>query len=844
MLRRRGPPGKFAATLESHGACHYRRPTVTFRDLRRLAAHRALVPVWALLLALLVLLPRLSTPGLSEPQEMKVADQAATRADRTLAKPASDARAAVAAGSWKPPAARGDCPKAAPDDDGARDLTPVLAAIGFDRFGHDEGDLRLLLALLGLASALAVYGIGARLATPRAGLLATIILLSFPLTVLQARQLTSEIGTAAGATLVVYGLVAAARPARWPWAIPDLLLSALAVVVGGAIAFFGGGTFLGWLPPLAAIALAGGLGAAFVVALARVGGQALLHAVRALSPRRTIGRLRPLRQSARLSARDAAVTAIALLATVAAIAVAVVLVAQIYDVQTMAPGTREVFTHSFVPRECWSDALGGVWRAHDDARSTYDSMFEQIAFGTFPWGILAPVALLGLASGLAGESRREAGRITLAWAAVAWLTGSVFERKVGFTIYAGFPALALALGVWLDGLLDKRHALDAPQADPVRLQHLIASSLVAGLWAFLAMPTLAKDLSTFPERLTSLLVGGDAIKYPAVRLLGAPLKGWMLVLSLLTGTAFGCGMWFWRPRHLPQHPVARVVGRWGIVVAIALAAITGLFWAQGWQPTLSRALSSKHVFSVFRELRREGDLLGVMGDMGNAPRYYAGGASQPVRSREELIAFLDRPERVFAMAPASELCAIHRAFAGKPYFVLDDSNAKFLLLSNQVTGARDRNPLATTILRSEPPGIQHRFSATWDDRIELIGYTLPRSIELRSTFAMTLYFHVKKPVAGSWKVFAHFDGRGLRFQGDHDPIRGRCATSYWQEGDYIVDTFSVTAGDLTFEGGNYQVRVGFFTGTNPNWKNMKVTQAPPGAKDDADRVLLGTIAVQ
>ena len=83
--------GKFAAreeapSLELHGASHYRRPTVTSRDLRHLAAHRALVPVWALLIALLVLVPRLSSPGLWEPQEMKVADEAAKRADRTVAK--------------------------------------------------------------------------------------------------------------------------------------------------------------------------------------------------------------------------------------------------------------------------------------------------------------------------------------------------------------------------------------------------------------------------------------------------------------------------------------------------------------------------------------------------------------------------------------------------------------------------------------------------------------------------------------------------------------------------------------------------------------------------------------
>ncbi len=164
-----------------------------------------------------------------------------------------------------------------------------------------------------------------------------------------------------------------------------------------------------------------------------------------------------------------------------------------------------------------------------------------------------------------------------------------------------------------------------------------------------------------------------------------------------------------------------------------------------------------------------------------------------------------------------------------------------MLLSNQVDGAHDRNPLSTTILRDKPEGIRSEVSAIYDDKIELIGYTMPRAVPTRSRFEVTLYFRVIEPVAGAWKIFAHFDGRGQRFQGDHEPIRGRCATSFWQKGDYIVDTFTVEAGDITFEPGNYQLRVGFFTGTSPNWKNMKVTKAPPGAKDDAERVLLGTI---
>lgn len=809
-----------------------------FDRYKRLARHRALMPVWAFLIAVVVLLPGLSSPGLWEPQEMRIADDAADRADRTVAKAAEEGRD-------KPPVAapRTDCPKAPTDDDGARNLTPELAATGLAALGSDEGDMRVLLALLGLLTVLAVYGTAARLASPRAGLAAAVVLLSFPMFVLQARQLTSELGTAAGATLIVYGLVAAARPARWPWALPDLITSSVAIGLGTAVAFLGGGVFLGVLPALGAVALAGGLGVAFAAASLRVTRQLSVRVLARVSPRHAVGREEPVRAAARLSGRDASIAAVSLLALVASLGAAYWLFDQIYDVQNRAPGTREIFGKSFLTTECWSEALGGLWRSHDDVRSTYDSMFEQIAFGMFPWSVLAPVALLALALGHGGEERRHAGRLALAWAAIAWLTGTVFERKVGFNVYAGFPACALGIGVWIDGYLERR---EDPSAQPERgggAAESKAAGLIVGLWVLLGMITVAKDLQAFPEKMTSLLVGADQIKYPVAKLFGLHLRTWLLPLAIFTGLAFALGMWLWRPASEPQHEAARWIGRWGVHVALVLAAITGVFWSQVWQRTLSKSLSSKHVFSVYRDLRGEGDLLGIMGDMGNAPRYYAGGEWEEIKGREGLLAFLSKEERVFALAPASELCAIHRAFAGKPYYVLDDSNAKFLLLSNDVTGARDRNPLSTTILREKPEGIGQEFSATFDDKIELIGFTVPRKVSLRSRFTMTLYFRVKKAVSGSWKIFAHFDGKGLRFQGDHEPIRGRCATSFWQEGDYIVDTFSVEAGDITFEPGNYQIRVGFFTGTNPNWKNMKVTQAPPGAKDDADRVLLGTIQV-
>ncbi|MCB9565047.1 MAG: glycosyltransferase family 39 protein [Kofleriaceae bacterium] len=816
---------------------------MTLSSLLRTVRRPALAPLWALLLGLLVVVPFLGSPGLWEPQEMKVADDALARADQAKG---------TTPPVKKPPPNAG-CPKEARGDDGPRTLTPRLAAWGASTFGSAEGDMRLPVAAMGVLCLLAIFGLGSRLAGPRAGLIAAAIGASFPLLVLQSRQLTSDIGTAAGASLLVYGLVAASRPAKWPWAIPDLLLSAIAVALGGLLAFWGGGAFLGLLPALAAVGMAAS-GVVALGALARLVGQVPLHLLARTEWGRpwTIGRVRPYRDAAGLRGHDAATAVVALLARLAVAVVLIVLFVQIYDVHNPVPNSRQILGKSIVPRDCWSQALGGLWRFDDDLRSTYDSMFEHAGFGMFPWGALAPVALLGLSLGLVGDDRRYAGRITLAWAALAWLTGTIFERKVGFAIYAGFPACAVAIAIWLDSVLARRAAIEAagPDAGADAARALRMESRLAGMWALLGMIVLGKDLQGFPEKLTSLLVGADQIKVT----LAAATKSLPLIVAICNGGALAAGLWLWRPRWQRDAATPPRVGRaqalWlllrrrGVEVAIVLAALTGVFWAQVWQRGLSKRLSSKHIFAVYRDLRHSGDVLGVMGDMGNAPRYYADGDYETIKGRDGLIAFLDRPERAFAMVPGSELCAVHRAFAGKPYYVLDDSNARFLLMSNKVDGAVDKNPLSKAILRSEPEGIKTRFSATFDDRIELIGYSMPKAVENRSKFTMTLFFKVLKPVPGAWKIFVHFDGKGLRFQGDHAPIRERCATSYWQEGDYIVDTFEVEAGDITFEPGNYQARIGFFTGSAPNWKNMKVTQAPAGAKDDADRVLIGTIALQ
>jgi len=132
-------------------------------------------------------------------------------------------------------------------------------------------------------------------------------------------------------------------------------------------------------------------------------------------------------------------------------------------------------------------------------------------------------------------------------------------------------------------------------------------------------------------------------------------------------------------------------------------------------------------------------------------------------------------------------------------------------------------------------------TANWEDTIELLGVDMPDRAPRSTKFQMTLWFRVNKRPTQNYKILVHFDRADLRFQGDHEPINGRCTTTSWQPGDIIKDTFEVEAGRLTNPKGTYVGYVGFFTGGSGLWKNAKVLSE---AHDNDNRVPIGNIVVE
>jgi hypothetical protein len=673
--------------------------------------------------------------------------------------------------------------------------------------------------------------------------------------VLQSRMLTSELGTACGASLIVYALVALQRPYRGRGGLglaADAAVSTVALAAGVALGFLGGGALLGLAVPIGAFAAAGALGVPFVVAAVRKGG--LARAVPHIP---------------------------ALLATLAAAFLLGLLAWQLYDIKDPHPGivpqARQIFGQAIVPEGCWSWALGGIWRPEDDLRIIYDSTFEQIAYGTFPWGVLAPIAMAAL---LRDEEpgRRFAGALTLAWAGAAWVATEAFQRKVGFSIWAGFPALAIAVGVWLDGVIARRgreaggEGAGGAGGEPAGAS-LRAGALLVGLFALLAVVDLGKDMYSFAEKVTSLLTGGDSVQYPKPsRLLAVPTKLWPLLLGSAVAIGFATAMMLWRPGADAAARLHRRIAAWAVAAALAASVAASAFWAYAWHPELGAYLSSKTIFDTYRELRAPGDALVIMGDLGQATRAYGDACDpapgpnagisapatpaaledcklsklEPVQTRDQIVNALKRPERVFAIAPQSELCALHRELGDKPYFVLEERNLRNLLLSNKLDGATDKNPLSDTIVHAEPKDIPKRppKRVVFDNKIELLGWDLPAEADRGESFEITLYYKILAPVGASWKSLVHFDGNAGRAGiADHEPINGRCPTSTWQPGDYIIDRFRATAASGAYPSGKIDLWVGFFTGSAPSFRNMPVSEAPPVMRDTMDRVKIASIVV-
>jgi len=766
---------------------------------------------WALAFAVLICLLRVSRFGFWDPWELKLAEQA---------------RDVARSGHFFDPTAGGKYP-------GSHALSMLLSAVGIATMGATEFGARLPIALSAVGALMAVYWAGRSLFRPRAALLATLALGTMPLFALEARQLTSDAPLVAVLALALGGFGRFAWPPDGRRRERDLLIAVASVVLG----VYAGGALLGFVLPVLSIV------ASLIIGYGlrpNPPGTEIADGTAPLSAS-GVGRDVPADRPLGASAFHPGARAFWPFAVLALAAIALVVVAM---------------TGLVAGKYSW--LLGTVPHAGAPTR-TFEALIRQLGFGLFPWSAVAIFALARPLTRLDGDGDGTTGGATtntrlvfgslylLIFAGLGFGVSGYLNAVANDVRYVALPAIALALGVFLD------EALEGNAAEPV-----------AGLLMMVGTLIIARDFFLEPEELASVHVA-DKVKWPAQIKLGS-LFLWVGLIAA-AGMAAGLAA---RPRALGKSPAPEPAGkrargplrkaiddayvfggRFGLQISMACAVVFAFYLTQSLIPRLSTHLSFKPVLEAYAKFAHEGDKIGKYRIEGHGSSFYSKQTMVELTSQDRVIGFLRDPQRVFAMVPTDELAALDAAFkqAQVPYYVVDGSSSKFLLITNQLaSGQGDDNPLASNVWTppagdpaAKPPwSWRVPLSATFGDAIELVGADFPTNVRRPGKIPLDLYFHIKAKVPGSYKIFLHFDGPAApRVIGDHDPINHAFGTSYWLPGEYIRDHYDTDVPLMTTPAGTYTIFMGFWPGGEG--KRLKVTQ---GTQDGADRVRLGTIEIK
>ncbi len=748
-----------------------------------------------LLLVGIFLLPGISSFGLWDPHEVRLVEGAS--------EPIPTAEL------WKPANA-------------IRPRLPLLAIkYGLSVFGTSELGARLPMALLALAICATVFLHFAWRGRVRAGLLAGVVLLTTPTLFLGARQASLHLLPMLGQLLAITGLSALCLP-RQGRAVVDGILGLVLAVIGCAIGLLTTGSMMGIAVPAIAVA----------VTLALTEGP-LAHEL-FLTSLAGLGLAMPLRQILVVTQLRSSL--------VMGLGVALLVLGLLGALLTRRPiwllgSLIGVALFPALPSSIngYSGWLAGIprWPPHRDMQA--DSLLKTLGFSLFPWVALVPAALAQLFDPPTSEPSAKAigasdsepetaagseppllsafpSLLLLSWLAVGYLLHTLQTAIAQEMAFASAPAVALLVGNYLDRLLDGRRAP-------------LAAAVCSGLLAVF----IARDFFFGPEQYLSAQLT-ELLKWPAVQAGTDPLisQGGQIVstLGILLAVVFGLGL-FWNKRR-------------AVWLLPASAALLSLFAMHGLVPAVTRHVSYRGIYTKYEKLG--GGDLGLYGVQKSSARIY-GQKSVEIPSLADLFTFLtkDPQKRAFAIVGAGEMAAldVHSFQNNLPYYVVDDSNSQFLLLSNRLgPGEKDLNPLRR-LVSTQKPQIQTELHATFDDKIELIGYEIPTDVQRGTEFVIKLHYQVLAPVLGNYRVFLHFDGPSARINGDHIPLGGKYPTNYWTRGQYITDEYRMSTSRLNQSAGYYTVFTGFWPGGDG--ARMKVTQGP---HEPDNRVRLSAVRVK
>jgi 4-amino-4-deoxy-L-arabinose transferase-like glycosyltransferase len=528
---------------------------------------------------------------------------------------------------------------------------------------------------------------------------------------------------------------------------------------------------------------------------------------------------------------------IGVLPTLAAVAIAVPLVGGATSVATIAAvsslGVLALVLAAF-RHTGYTMLLGGVPHAFAST-AVITTHLKALGFAAFPWVALAPLAALraltlvesapaAATTDAKNVVETDAGRerfgalFLLAWIVVLYVAGTFQSAGVVELSLPLLPMVLLLIGGYLDDVLS--------QVEPLPF---------AGLVAALGALILGRDFFLFPESYVGAHIT-ESIRWPGP-LTNVPYV--IMAYAAFWAGVVGLGLGV-RLAHKDADAATHQKGR-RLLIGGALGASMLMALATAWWivPQVSKHLSVRDVYGKTAKLDPKAPIGQYRFNASGAAYYHGDKPATTLMSVKDVFDFLAKPERVFVMAGSEELPSIDQTSRQdkKSYFVVDDTNSRFLVLSNRLgPNEQDVNPLKRFI-SDQPPKPQHVVEAEFEGKVKLLGYDLLDSLSRGQDFKIRLYFQVLQPLGGGYKVFIHFDGPGSRFNGDHVPLEGRFPTNHWVPGYYITDEHAMTPDRATQPAGYYKLFMGFFSGDT----RLKVTNGP---QDGENRVKLGGITIK
>jgi hypothetical protein len=736
-------------------------------------------------------------------------------------------------------------------DVGQNELPVMSVAVAFRLLGLGGGVGRLPMALWGLAGVAVLWAWLRRVASPRAGTYAALILATTPLYFVHARTMQGDVVAMASQIAAFAGLSVALLDEE-PRGRAGWLLLGLAGLAAG---FFSRGALLG----VAAPALA-------------VGGAALLDAQEEDVPPRPWWFWPG--------------TAVLLLGGVAAAGAAL---------DALGKATPAQFHR----------ALGAAVRG--GRYPTFDAVAQQLGHALFPWGAFLPVALGRL---LAPPAGRQARRLrVLLFLGVALLYGGHgwIAARTGVLPFVGVGLLAALGGLALEDFERGSHPSRA-----LAVMSCLLAALFVGDFSRMPEKTMAAfalPQGAFPEGFRgeqhgvivaavlfcaalslAFLDGHERYEAPAglpwyrrftawddaaalLRELGEIWQGNLAFVGvMLEAMLVGLGALLflgdrlrWRialsealsldQRWLLMNlwwlaPLGAGLGLFGAMtarvwfrlilartglsrawVAVGGGVGAGLALALGYYPALAAQLSPRQVFETYQRQRKGAEPLGLLGVTGRAVAYETGGEARTFSAPEEAFAWLtEGRERRWLAVRADELPALnalYRARARDASFlatpdhnlpVLDARSSQVVLASGDLGGQSNQNPLGA-FLSAAPPRPSRPLQAVLEDSLEALGWDVfpegssspARAVQVGKPYTLCFYWRVLAPVTNQWKSFIHIDGHGRRHNGDHEVLGGKVPMRLWQPGDIVTDRYDFRL-EPNFTPENYALYYGFFLG--------------------------------